>query len=116
MAPKPINSLKKGLAKFSKQIKACKDELNAKVLRRETISPAEEEWLDHEANTVDEQPHPTRRDVLKAASTITRYTEDMNEPIVCKMEALLGAFNRQLRLDETRGMKDTHLTEFFQRG
>jgi hypothetical protein len=61
-------------------------------------------------------PRPTRRDVLKAASTITRYTEDMNEPIACKMEALLGAFNRQLRLDETRGMKDTRLTEFFQRG
>jgi hypothetical protein len=55
MAPKPIDSLKKGLAKFSKQIKARKDELNAKLLRRETISPAEEEWLDHEANTVDEQ-------------------------------------------------------------
>ena len=54
MSPKPLDALKKGLAKFSKQIKDRKNELNAKLLRRETISAADEEWLDHEANTVDE--------------------------------------------------------------
>ena len=32
MSPKPLDSLKKGLAKFSKQIKAHKDELQAKLL------------------------------------------------------------------------------------
>ena len=34
-----------------------KDELNTKLLRfrRETISPVDEEWLDHEASIVDEQ-------------------------------------------------------------
>ena len=53
MSPKPLDSLKKGLAKISKQIKARKDELQAKLLRRENISPADEEWLDHEANMVD---------------------------------------------------------------
>jgi hypothetical protein len=31
MAPKPLDTLKKGLAKFSKQIKDHKDELNAKL-------------------------------------------------------------------------------------
>jgi len=33
----------------------------------------------------------------------------MDDPIARKLEALLGsgAFNRQLRLDETRGMKNT---------
>jgi len=59
------------------------------------------------------EPRPTRRDVLKAASTITRYTDDMNDPTARKIEALLGVFNRQLQLDETRGMKDTVLTDFF---
>jgi len=55
MAPKPLDTLKKGLAKFSKQIKDCKDELNAKLSQQETISSVDECRLDHEANTIDEQ-------------------------------------------------------------
>ena len=60
------------------------------------------------------EPGPTRRDVLKAVSTIGRYIDDLNEPIARKMEAILGSFNRQLRLDETKTMKTTVLTDFFQ--
>ena len=65
MSLKPLDSLKKGLAKISKQIKARKDELQAKLLQRENISPADEEWLDHEANMVNEQ---CILDELEAAS------------------------------------------------
>ncbi len=61
------------------------------------------------------EPRPTRRDVLKAASTIGRYIDDLNDPLARKIEALLGSFNRQLRLEETSSMKDTTLTDFFQR-
>jgi len=61
------------------------------------------------------EPRPTWRDVLKAAPTIGRYIDDMNEPIARKLEVLLGSFNRQLRLDETRSMKSTVLTDFFGR-
>jgi hypothetical protein len=86
----------------------------------------DEQWLDNEANTVDEQqvldtlesasdyewgleclddgrkaivkklrewagdlvnthiePHPTRCDILKAVSMISRYAEDLNYPIHC---------------------------------
>jgi len=60
-------------------------------------------------------PRPTRRDVLKAASTIGRYIDDLNDPLARKIEALLGSFNRQLRLEETSSMKNTTLTDFFQR-
>jgi hypothetical protein len=61
------------------------------------------------------EPRPTRRDVLKAASTIGKYTNDMNDPLARKMEALLGSFNRLLRLEETKFLKDAHLTDFFDR-
>lgn len=53
--PDPLKILKKGLAKFSEKIKARKDRLNSALSRRETISLADEQWLDHEANTIDEQ-------------------------------------------------------------
>ena len=61
------------------------------------------------------EPCPTYCDVLKVASTISRYIEDLNCPIACKIEALLGSFNRQLLLEETKSMKDTILNDFFQR-
>ena len=44
------------------------------------------------------EPHSTRRDVLKAASTIGKYTNELNDPLAWKIEALLGSFNRQLCL------------------
>jgi len=43
MAPKPLEILKKGLSKISKQIKDRKDKLNLKLSRRETISSVDEE-------------------------------------------------------------------------
>lgn len=49
MAPKPLDILKKGLAKFKTVIKACKDELNAKLAQMETISAIDDHWLDNEA-------------------------------------------------------------------
>jgi len=61
------------------------------------------------------KPYPNRRDILKAVSTIGRYIEDLNEPIAHRMEALLGPFNMQLCLDETKSMKTTVLTDYFQR-
>jgi hypothetical protein len=47
------------------------------------------------------KPCPTWHDILKAVSTISRYAEDLNYPIAHKFEALLGSFNRQIRLEET---------------
>ena len=55
MASKPLNILKKGLSKFKTTTKARKDELNAKLACKETISSFDEKWLDSVANTVDEQ-------------------------------------------------------------
>ena len=57
------------------------------------------------------EPHPTRRDVLKAASTIGKYTNELNDPLAQKIEALLGSFNRQLCHEETTAMKDSVLTD-----
>jgi len=55
MTPKPLDILKNGLDKFSKKIKTRKEALTMKLSRRESISSADEKWLDHEANTIDEE-------------------------------------------------------------
>ena len=59
------------------------------------------------------EPYPTRREVLKAVSTIGKYTNDLNDPFAQKIEALLGSFTKQLHLEETKRMKNTVLTDFF---
>ena len=58
-------------------------------------------------------PLPTHREVLKAVSTIRRYVEDLNDPVARKMEAHLASFNMKIRLDGTRRMKNSLLTDFF---
>ena len=55
MAPKPLEILKKGLNNFSKKIKVWKDTLTLKLSCKESISSADEQWLDHKANTVEEE-------------------------------------------------------------
>ena len=55
MAPKPLDIQKEGLSKFLKTIQGRKDKLNTKLSRKKTISSADEQWLDIEANTVDAQ-------------------------------------------------------------
>ena len=60
-------------------------------------------------------PHPTHRNVLKAVSTIHQYIKDLNDLIVQKMEALLRIFNMNICLDESQVLKNTALTDFFQK-
>jgi hypothetical protein len=52
-------------------------------------------------------------DVLKAISTLRKFIEKMDGPIACKLEGPLCSLNMQLRLEETRNLKDTHLTSYF---
>lgn len=59
------------------------------------------------------EPQPTRHEVLKAVSTISKYIDELDDPVSRKIEGLLRSFNRQLRLDETKNMKDTVLTKYF---
>ena len=61
------------------------------------------------------KPCPSRQDVLKAVSTIVQYVSELNNSLACKIEALLGSLVWLIRKDEARSMKNTVLTDFFQR-
>jgi hypothetical protein len=49
----------------------------------------------------------------KAISTITKYVDVIDDPIARKIDSLLSAFNRQLRLDEVKSLKGSTLTNYF---
>ena len=76
MTPDRLNILKEGLSKFLKTVKDRKDKLNAKLSRKEPISSADEQWLDYEANTVEEQ---RILDDLEAASDYERGLAQLDE-------------------------------------
>jgi hypothetical protein len=58
---------------------------------------------------------PTPREALQAISLITDYINsiNINDPIACKLEALLGHFSRQISMERSRGMKETIKTDYF---
>ena len=90
MAPKPLDILKKGLVKFSNSIKTLKDVLTLKLSHQDSLSSADEQWLDFEANTVDEE-HILND--LKRASDYERGLERLDadgKAIVKKLWELAG--------------------------
>jgi len=103
MAPKPLEVLRKGLARFQETIKTHKNELTAKLARAETISSSDEHWLDDKANTVDEE-HVL--DTLESASDyeqgLGRLGED-GKAIVKKLREWAGDF-------KLAGNKQKHMT------
>ena len=93
-SPNPVATLKKGLAEFSKKIKARKDKLTEKLANKEQISSSDEHWLDHEANTVDEQ---RVLDILEAASDYEKEVGRLDENskgIVEKLQEWAGGMNK----------------------
>jgi hypothetical protein len=102
MAPKPLEVLKNGLVKFTEAIKTRKTKHNEKLAWAETISSSDEHWLDYLDNK---------------GNTVDMLTSNLNVflPIARKFETFLSSFSRLLRLEETKSMKETVLTDFFQR-
>jgi len=92
MAPKPLEVLRKGLARFQETIKTRKNELTAKLARAETISSSDKHWLDDEANTVDEE---RVLNTLESASDYERGLGHLGEDgkaIVKKLREWAGDF------------------------
>jgi hypothetical protein len=56
---------------------------------------------------------PTRREVLQAATVISQYVDSVDGPLARKLEMVLASFGRQMRLEESRSMVPTRLTDFF---
>ncbi|KIM36341.1 hypothetical protein M413DRAFT_424966 [Hebeloma cylindrosporum] len=115
MAPKPLDILKKGLDKFSNKVKARKEALTLRLSRKESISSADERWLDHEANTIDEERVLHE---LEAASDYERGLErlDVNgKAIVKKLREWAGdlkkvAGNKRKRSDHEKKIKEPRKT------
>ncbi|KAJ2934201.1 hypothetical protein H1R20_g2939, partial [Candolleomyces eurysporus] len=68
---------------------------------------------DNTDNTPDPEPCPTNLDILQASATIKKFIKEINEPYAHKLEVLLSSLTHNLRLKNTKALKDTLITKFF---
>ncbi|KAF8225315.1 hypothetical protein L208DRAFT_1228355, partial [Tricholoma matsutake] len=90
MAVKPLEILKKGLETLQKQVKSKKDQLQACLAKKKSISSQDENWLDHEANLVNEHQII---DALECASDYEKglgRLNKMDKGVVKKMREVAG--------------------------
>jgi hypothetical protein len=71
-----LDILKKGLKVLENRVKAKKETLQAQLAKRKPISQEDEQWLDHNANLVDEQ---RILEALENASDYERGLERLDE-------------------------------------
>jgi predicted RNase H-like nuclease (RuvC/YqgF family) len=76
MPLRPLEVLKKGLKTLQAQVKAKKEKLQAQLHQKRSISSLDEEWLDNEANLVDEEQV---LEALEKASDYERGLERLDE-------------------------------------
>lgn len=57
----------------------------------------------------------SRGEVLKAILTIMEYVSALDNPLACRIKTLLGSLIRLIRKDKARSMRNTILTDFFQK-
>ncbi|RPD74881.1 hypothetical protein L226DRAFT_535097 [Lentinus tigrinus ALCF2SS1-7] len=107
-----LTELRKALSLLEKQVASRKACLEASLAKKETLTPEDEAWLDHDANLVDER---YALDVLSCApnhdAALAELTLEQKEAL----EDILASFSRQMRLDAQKGMVDTSMTDFFRR-
>ena len=98
----PLDVLKNGLKLLQRRVKARKEEIQARLAEKKSISSQDEEWLDGEANLIDEQQV---LDALDDASDYERgfgRLNDVQKGVVRKLQEVAG------NLTKTAGKKRKH--------
>jgi hypothetical protein len=94
MVLKPLDILRKGLEVLTNRVKSRKDVLQARLAKKKSISPEDEQWLDYDANLVDEQR------ILEALENASDYGEglarlgDEQRNIVKKLHEAAGDLSK----------------------
>ncbi|SJK97310.1 uncharacterized protein ARMOST_00562 [Armillaria ostoyae] len=58
-------------------------------------------------------PIPSRKEALKAVSTLQQYVGGMDDPFLCQLEGILALFGQKTCLEEAHSLKDTEITLYF---
>jgi len=92
----PLEALRKGLKVLENRVKPRKEALQAQLAERKSISSQDEQWLDHDANLVDEQL------VLEALENASDYEQafatldDEQKGVVKKLYGAAGELSSKI--------------------
>ena len=105
---KPIDILKKGLAKLRNRISDRKSKLEADLKANKHISEVEKDGLDADNNDSEKdvtptKPGPARHEALQAVLTLQEYIGTIDDPFVHKLEVMLNSL-----MDDTSGGGTKH--------
>ena len=103
MTPKPLDVLKKGLNLLQHRVKARREEIQARLVEKKSISSQDETWLNGEANLTHE--HQVL-DALEEASDYETGFGQLNEvqkAVVKNLQEVAGD------LPKTAGKKRKHV-------
>ncbi|KAJ6629059.1 hypothetical protein B0H10DRAFT_1939957 [Mycena sp. CBHHK59/15] len=59
------------------------------------------------------EPKPTRKEALRAISTLSRYLADIDGAFARKLEVGLAAFGCETQLEATQQLASTSITDYF---
>jgi hypothetical protein len=59
------------------------------------------------------EPRPTCKEALQAVAMLSRFLEDVDGPFACMLEGSLTKFGRETRLEQSRGLVSTSITDYF---
>jgi hypothetical protein len=107
MALRPLEVLQKGLDILKNRVKAKKEALQARLAEAKSISSQDEQWLDHDANLVDEQQV---LEVLEDASDYEHGLARLDSKQKVIVERLCEAAGD---LRRTVGKKRKHVSSIF---
>ena len=60
------------------------------------------------------KPLPSHHEVLQAALAINRYVQNIDDPLACRVEAVLGSLGCQTHYESQLDKVDSKITDFFQ--
>ncbi|KAJ7797413.1 hypothetical protein B0H14DRAFT_2339412 [Mycena olivaceomarginata] len=59
------------------------------------------------------EPRPTRKEALQALAMLSRFFEDVDGPFARMLEGSLTKFGRETRLEQSRSLVSTSITDYF---
>ena len=59
------------------------------------------------------EPRPTYHEVIEAASVMSRHAAHIDDPVARQLEVILASMGRQMRLERSKGLTATHITDYF---
>lgn len=94
MPHRPLDVLKRGFEKLKKSVAERKKDLEARLMQRDVISASDEQWLDNDANFVDEDQVILRLENAQDYNKEIEQLDEKGKAVVQKLREWAGDISK----------------------